>query len=247
MFRTRLASHSENVLIALSTCGRTASNREIRSPNFVGSGFLSDPPTVGNGAWIAAPMTTLVISVPSRFTSKESCKSVWPRSRGSSEISKDRIQTQNIRQHEKVQVQRVVPDHEPVICQLAKCFGLLRNRDPLCAFDRHQRGKEMRNRTRATDPGQKRRNRNDPLAPNRRCKKPPIVLNDKLQLLDGIVLDSDLEAGIALNLCDGVYSYISTRHAERCRIVAGTSSASGKRTAPSLGIRVPCRQPVSPR
>src|SRR5215211_1580490 len=110
MFRTRLASHSENVLIALSTCGRTASNREIKSGNFVGSGFLNDPPTVGSGAWIAAPMTTLVMSVPIRLTSKESCRSVAMITRIVRDVE-DRIQTQDVRQHEEVQMQRMVSDH----------------------------------------------------------------------------------------------------------------------------------------
>src|SRR5918994_5075147 len=123
-------------------------------------------------------------------------------------------------------MQPMVPYHEPVICQPAKCFRLLCNRDPLCAFDRHQRVKEMRNRTRATDPGQKGWNRLDPLAPNCRCKEPPVVPDTKLQILDRFVFDNDLEAGIALDLGDGVYYYISARHAGRFRIVPDTSSTS---------------------
>src|SRR5215203_5099339 len=110
-------------------------------------------------------------------------------------------------------MQRMVPDHEPVICQPAKCFRLLCYRDPLRAFDRHQRAKEMGNRTRATDPGQKGWNRNDPLAPDRCCKEPPVVTDNELQILDYVVFNIDLEAGVALDLRDGVYCYVSTRHA----------------------------------
>src|SRR5215207_5055950 len=104
----------------------------------------------------------------------------------------NRIHAQDIGQHKEVQMQRMVPDHEPVICQPAKCFRLLCDRDPPCAFDRHQRSKEMRNRTRATDPGQKGWNRNDPLAPNCRCKEPPVVPDNKLQILDYFIFDDDL-------------------------------------------------------
>src|SRR5215203_2797234 len=92
----------------------------------------------------------------------------------------DRIYTQEIGQHEEVQMQRVVPDHEPVVCQPAERSRLLCNRNLLCAFDRDQRGKEMGNRTRATDPGQKRRDRNDPLAPDRHCKESPVICDNKL-------------------------------------------------------------------
>src|SRR3712207_5229330 len=144
-------------------------------------------------------------------------------------------------------MQRMVPDHEPVICQPTKYFRLLCNRDFLCALDRHQGGKEVGNRTGATDPGQKGRNRDKSLAPDRRCKKPPVVRDNELQVLDRFVFDNDLEPGIALNLGDGVYCYISTMHAGRCRTSQGTSSVSAKRTAPSWGIRAPCRQPGPPR
>src|SRR3712207_708241 len=105
----------------------------------------------------------------------------------------------------------------------------------------------MGNRTRTTDPGQKRGNRNAPLAPGRRCEKPPVVRDNKLQILDRVVLDNDLEAGIPFDLRDGVYCYISTVHAEGFRIVPDTSPASARRTAPSSGIRAPCHRPVSPR
>ena len=63
----------------------------------------------------------------------------------------------------------------------------------------------MGDRTRATDPGQKGRDRNDPLAPDRRCEEPPVVRDDELQVLDRFVFDDDLEAGVALDLGDGVY------------------------------------------
>src|SRR5829696_8184652 len=102
-------------------------------------------------------------------------------------------------------------------------------------------------RTRATDPGQKGWNRDEPLAPNRSSKKPPVVADNKLQILDRFAFDNDLEAGVALNLCNGVYYNVSTMHAGGYRIALGTSSASAERTAPSWGIRAPCRQPGSPR
>src|SRR5215208_6158463 len=144
-------------------------------------------------------------------------------------------------------MQRMIPDHEPVIRQPAECFRLLRDRDPLCAFNRYQRGKEMGDRTRATDPGQKGWNRNDPLAPYRRCEEPPIISDDKLQILDYIVFDNDFKPGVAFDLRDRVYCYVFTRHAGRFRRVLSTSSTSVRRTAPSSGIRAPYRQPVSPR
>src|SRR5215212_573440 len=144
-------------------------------------------------------------------------------------------------------MQRMIPDHEPVIRQPAKCFRLLRDRDPLCAFNRHQRGKEMGDRTRATDPGQKGWNRNDPLAPYRRCEEPSVVPDDKLQILDYIVFNNDLKPGVAFDLRDGVYYYVSTRHAGRYRTGPGTSSTSVRKTVPSSGIRAPSRQPVSAR
>src|SRR5215208_171731 len=145
-------------------------------------------------------------------------------------------------------MQRMIPDHEPVIGQPAKCFRLLRDRDPLCAFNRHQRGKEMGNRTRATDPRQKGWNRNDPFTPYRRCKESPVVPDNELQVLDYIVFNNDLKPGVAFDLCDGAYYYISTRHTtDRYRTGPGTSSTSVRRTAPSSGIPVPSRQPVSPR
>ena len=63
----------------------------------------------------------------------------------------------------------------------------------------------MGNRTGATDPGEKGWNRNDSLAPDRCCKEPPVIRDNKLQILDRLVFDNDLEAGIALDLRDGVY------------------------------------------
>src|SRR5215211_4978410 len=144
-------------------------------------------------------------------------------------------------------MKRVVPDHEPVVCQPAKRLGLLSDRDPLCALDRHQRRKEVGNRASAADPGQKGWNRSDPLAPDRRCKEPPVVTDNKLKILDYSVFDKDLEAGVALDLRDGVYRYISAMHAGEYRIVPDTSSASAEMTAPSSGIRAPCRRPVSAR
>src|SRR5215207_6013459 len=47
-----------------------------------------EAPTVGHGAWIAAPTVALLMSVPSRLMSNESCRSVWPISSGSSETSR---------------------------------------------------------------------------------------------------------------------------------------------------------------
>src|SRR5215218_5493184 len=92
----------------------------------------------------------------------------------------DRIYAQEIGQHEEVEVQPVVPDHEPVVRQPPKRFRLLRDRNPLCAFDRDQGGEEMGDGTRATDPGQKGWDRNDPLAPDRHCKEPPVVCDNEL-------------------------------------------------------------------
>src|SRR5215211_5237329 len=43
----------------------------------------------------------------------------------------DRVDAEDIWQHEEVEVQPVVPDHEPVIGQPAKCLRLLRYRNPL--------------------------------------------------------------------------------------------------------------------
>ena len=63
----------------------------------------------------------------------------------------------------------------------------------------------MGDRTRATDPGEERRNRDHPLAPDRRREEPPVVGDDELQVLYRFVLDDDLEAGVALDLRDGVY------------------------------------------
>ena len=84
----------------------------------------------------------------------------------------DRVDAKDVWQHEEVEVQPVVPDHEPVIGQPAKRLRLLRYRDPLGAFDRHQGGEEMGDGTRATDPGQEGRHRNHPLAPYSRRKEP---------------------------------------------------------------------------
>src|SRR5215210_5161363 len=123
-------------------------------------------------------------------------------------------------------MQRMIPDHEPVIRQPAKCFRLLRDRDPLCAFYRYQRGEEMGDRTRATDPGQKGWYRNDPLAPYSRREEPAIVADDELQVFDFFVFDCDLEACVALDLSDGVYRYVSTWHVRRYRTVPGTCSTS---------------------
>src|SRR5215207_123645 len=117
----------------------------------------------------------------------------------------DRVNTKDIRQHEEVEVQPVVPDHEPVIGQPAKRLGLLRERDPLGALDRHQGGEEMRDRARATDPGQKGWNRDHAPALYRGREKASVVRDDELQILDLAVFDNDLQAGIALDLRDGVY------------------------------------------
>src|SRR5215208_6516310 len=157
----------------------------------------------------------------------------------------DRVNAKDVGQHEEVKMQPVVSDHEPVIRQPAKRFRLLRDRDPLCAFDRHKRGEEMGDRTRATDPGQKGWNRNDPLALYRCRKEPPVVTYNELQVLYRIVFDYDLESGIALDLRDGIYCYVSTRHAGRYRTVPDTCSTFARRKASSSGTRAPCRQPVS--
>src|SRR5215211_4335665 len=55
----------------------------------------------------------------------------------------DRVDAKDVGQHEEVEVQPVVPDHQPVVCQPAQRFRLLRYRDPLRALDRHKRGEEM--------------------------------------------------------------------------------------------------------
>src|ERR671910_602416 len=138
----------------------------------------------------------------------------------------DGVNAKDIRQHEEVEVQPVVPDHEPVIGQPAKRLRLLRYRDPLGALDRHQGGEEMGDRARATDPGQKGWNGNHPLASYSRSKEPAVVADDELQVLYRIVFDQDLEAGIALDLRDGVYRYVSTRHVGRYRTVPKTCSTS---------------------
>src|SRR5829696_3083736 len=68
----------------------------------------------------------------------------------------DGVDAEDVWQHEEVEVQPVISDHEPVIRQPAQRFCLLRDLDPLCALDRHKRGEEMGDRTRATDPRQER-------------------------------------------------------------------------------------------
>ena len=45
----------------------------------------------------------------------------------------DGVHAKDVRQHEEVQVQRVVPDHEPVVRQPAQRLRLLRDLDPLRA------------------------------------------------------------------------------------------------------------------
>src|ERR671912_1220138 len=159
----------------------------------------------------------------------------------------DGVDAKDVWQHEEVEVQPVVPDHEPVIGQPAKRLRQLRYRDPLGAFDRHQGGEEMGDRTRATDPGQEGWNRNHPLAPYSRRKEPAVVADDELQVLDFFVFDQDLEACVALDLRDGVYRYVSSRHAGRYQIVPSTCSTSAKRKAPSSGTHAPYRRPVLPR
>src|ERR671910_289364 len=159
----------------------------------------------------------------------------------------DGVNAKDIRQHEEVEVQPVVPDHEPVIGQPAKRLRQLRYRDPLGAFDRHQGGEEVGDGTRATDPGQEGRYRDDPLAPDRRRKEPAVVADDELQVLDFFVFDQDLEACVALDLRDGVYRNVSRRHAGRYQIVPSTCSTSAKRKAPSSGTHAPYRRPVLPR
>jgi len=54
------------------TAGLMASRRSMRAGNLVGSGNLKKPPTVGRGAWMAAPMMVLLRSVPSCLMAKES-------------------------------------------------------------------------------------------------------------------------------------------------------------------------------
>src|SRR5829696_6332326 len=101
--------------------------------------------------------------------------------------------------------------------------------------------------TRATDPGQEGWHGNHPLAPYSRRKEPPVVTDNELQVLYCIVFDNDLEACVALDLRDGVYRYVSRWHAGRYRTVPDTCSTSAKRKAPSSGILVPCRRPLSLR
>src|SRR5918994_7536092 len=55
----------------------------------------------------------------------------------------DGVDAKDVWQHEEVEVQPVVPDHQPVIRQPAKRLRLLRDRDSLGALDRHQGGEEM--------------------------------------------------------------------------------------------------------
>src|SRR5215218_9906138 len=95
----------------------------------------------------------------------------------------DGVDAKDVWQHEEVEVQPVVPDHEPVIGQPAKRFRLLRDRDFLRALDRHQGGEEMGEGTRATNPGQEGWYSNHPLAPYSRRKEPPVVTDDELQVL----------------------------------------------------------------
>src|SRR5215203_6587162 len=147
----------------------------------------------------------------------------------------DRVNAKDVGQHEEVKMQRMVPDHKPVVCQPAKCLRLFRDRDPLCAFDRHQGGKEMGDGTRAADPGQKRWNRNNPPALYRNRKEPPVVTDNELQVPYYIAFDKDLEASAALDLRDGVYCYVSTRHDRRYRTVPDNCSTSARTTAPSSG------------
>src|SRR5215208_1674031 len=92
----------------------------------------------------------------------------------------DGVDAKDVWQHEEVEVQPVVPDHQPVVCQPAQRFRLLRYRDPLRALDRHQGGKKMGYGTRATDPGQKGWHGNHPLAPYSRRKEPAVVADDEL-------------------------------------------------------------------
>src|SRR5215211_719906 len=138
----------------------------------------------------------------------------------------DRVDAKDVWQHEEVEVQPVVPNHEPVVRQSAKRLRLLRYCDPLGAFDRHKRGEEMGDGTRATDPREEGWYCDDPLAPDRRRKEPAVVADDELQVLDFFVFDCDLEACVALDLRDGVYRYVSTRHARRHRTVPDTCSKS---------------------
>src|SRR5215203_3292315 len=159
----------------------------------------------------------------------------------------DRVNAKNVGQHEEVEVQPMVPDHEPVIGQPAEFFRLLRDDDSLRALDRHQGGEEMGDRARATDPGQKRWNCGHAPALYRGREKASVVRDDELQIFDRFVFDHYLEAGIALDLGDGVYCYVSTRHAGEHRIGSDTSPASAKRKAPSSGILAPCRRSVSLR
>src|SRR5215207_5694594 len=101
----------------------------------------------------------------------------------------DRVNAKNVWQHEEIEVQPMVPDHEPVIGQPAKRSRLLRDHDLLRALDRHQGGEEMGDGTRATDPGQEGWNRNHPPAPYSRRKEPAVVTDNELQVLYRIVFD----------------------------------------------------------
>src|SRR5215217_4510268 len=92
----------------------------------------------------------------------------------------DGVDAKDVWQHEEVEVQPVIPDHEPVVRQPAKRLRLLRDLDPLGAFDRHQGGEQMGDRTRATDPREEGWYRDDPLAPYSRRKEPAVVADDEL-------------------------------------------------------------------
>jgi hypothetical protein len=127
----------------------------------------------------------------------------------------DRIHAQYVRQHEEVQMQRVVPDHQPVIRQPPQRLRLLRDLDPLRAFDCHQGSEEMGDRACPADPGQKGRNRDHSLASDRRREEPPVVPDHESQVLDRVVLDDDLQTRATLDLRDDVYCYVSATHVER--------------------------------
>lgn len=78
----------------------------------------------------------------------------------------------------------------------------------------------MGDRTRPADSGQKGRNRDHSLAPDRRREEPSVVPDHEPQVLDRVVLDDDLQARAALDLRDGVYSdlcypWLETSHSSR--------------------------------
>ncbi len=174
----------------LRTCGRTASSRASQ-PGELRLVRVSQEASHGRqwGVDRRVGYGVVLMSVPSRLISKESRRSVWPGVFRVVRDVEDRIHAENVREDEEVQVQRVVPDHEPVVCQPAEGLCLLRDPYPLRVLDRHQGGEEVGHRARAADPGQKRRYGDHPLAPGGHREEPAVVRDLEPQVLDRAVLD----------------------------------------------------------